>query len=300
MRLIEKVASQTDLAIKYIYKAEDNLIFEITYINKNDGKDILCIPCQTMCNLGCKFCHTTDYIGKIKCRNLMSTELIEAILIILRDSALGIPENKRTLLISVMGCGEPLYNVDSLIDTMTYIKKYGETDLAIPYIRFAIATSIPKVKWENFFKLTHLIKENNLPVKLHLSLHYTFDLIRKEWMPAALDIIPSISAVDFYRKITGNAVEIHYTLIDGVNDTEQDAILLSSFFKGKDINIKFLFFNERESLDYHASNRSKVKIFRKHLDINNIPHEYYIPPAIDIGGSCGQFLMETYMKYQNV
>ena len=284
MRFIEKVSSKTDNAFKFIFKTVDNFIVEITYINKNDGKDILCIPCQTMCNLGCKFCHTTDYIGKIKCRNLTSDELIESLLFILNDNELNIPQNQRTLLISMMGCGEPLYNVENLIEMMTHIKKYGETDLGMPYVRFAIATSIPKNKWENFFRLTQLILDNKLPVKIHLSLHYTFDLIRKEWMPAALDIIPSISAVDFYRKITGNAVEIHYTLIDGVNDTEQDAILLSTFFKGKDINIKFLFFNEKESLDYHASNKDKIKIFRKHLDMNNIPHEYYIPPAIDIGG----------------
>ena len=298
MRFIEKVKSKTDNAIKFIFKTDDNFIVEITHIDKNDGKDILCIPCQTMCNLGCKFCHTTDFIGLVKCRNLTSSELIDSITLMLTN--LNVQKNQRTLLISMMGCGEPLYNVEHLVDMMTHIKTVGERDMGIPYIRFAIATSLPKNKWENFFRLTQLIQENNLPVKLHLSLHYTFDLIRKEWMPAALDIIPSISAVDFYRKLTGNAVEIHYTLIDGVNDTEQDAILLSSFFKGKDINIKFLFFNEKESLNYHASNRDRMKIFRKHLDLNGIPHEYYIPPAIDIGGSCGQFLMETYLKYENV
>lgn len=54
MRLIEKIFSKTDNAIKFIFKTQDNFIVEITYIDKNDGKDILCIPCQTMCNLGCK------------------------------------------------------------------------------------------------------------------------------------------------------------------------------------------------------------------------------------------------------
>ena len=298
MRYIEKINSKTDNATKFIFKTDDKFIVEITYINKDDGKDILCIPCQTMCNLGCKFCHTTDFIGLVKCRNLTSSELIDSIEYIM--SHLNLAKNQRTLLISMMGCGEPLYNVEHLVDMMTHIRKLGQQDMGIPYIRFAIATSIPKNKWENFFRLTLLIHENKLPVKLHLSLHYTFDLIRKEWMPAALDIIPSISAVDFYRKITGNAVEIHYTLIDGVNDTEQDAILLSSFFKGKDINIKFLHFNEKETLNYHASNKDKIKIFRKHLEMSNIPYEYYMPPAIDIGGSCGQFLMETYLKYENI
>lgn len=297
MIFLDKIYSKTDKAIKYVFKGDDNLIFELTYIDKNDGKDIICIPSQTMCNLGCKFCHTTDYIGKIKCRNITYTEFTNSIEYILYDEDLNIVKNERTLLISVMGCGEPLFNVEYLIDSLIHIKKIAETKLNIPLVRFAIATSIPKNCWENFFRLTQLIQKHQLLIKLHLSLHYTFDLIRKDWMPAALDIIPSIAAIDFYKKITGNAVEIHYTLIEGVNDTEQDAILLSSFLKNKDINVKFLHFNEKESLHYHASNKEKIKIFRKYLEINNIQHEYYIPPAIDIGGSCGQFLLETYSKY---
>jgi 23S rRNA (adenine2503-C2)-methyltransferase len=296
MNYIDKIASKTDNALKYIFKTEDNKIVEFTYINKDDGKDIICIPSQTMCNLGCKFCHTTEYIGKIRCRNLNTFELYHPLEYVVKD--LNLSQNQRTLLISVMGCGEPVFNVDHIIEMMVDFKKTAESDWNIPYVRYAIATSIPKSKWEDFFHLTSKIKEHNLPVKLHLSLHYTFDLIRKEWMPAALDIIPSISAVDFYKKITGNAVEIHYTLIENVNDTEQDAILLSSFLKGKDINVKFLHYNEKESMNYHASNKDKLKIFRKHLDVNNIPHEYYIPPAIDIAGSCGMFLMESYLKYQ--
>jgi 23S rRNA (adenine2503-C2)-methyltransferase len=297
MKYIDKIASKTDNALKYIFKTEDNKIIEFTYINKDDGKDIICTPSQTMCNLGCKFCHTTEYIGKIKCRNLNTFELYHPLEYIVKD--LNLSENQRTLLISVMGCGEPVFNVDYIIEMMVDFKKTAESDWNIPFVRYAIATSIPKSKWEEFFHLTSKIKEHNLPVKLHLSLHYTFDLIRKEWMPASLYIIPSISAVDFYKKITGNAVEIHYTLIEGVNDTEQDAILLSSFLKGKDINVKFLHYNEKESMNYHASNKDKLKIFRKHLDVNNISHEYYTPPASDIGSSCGAFLLETYLKYQD-
>ena len=296
MIFIDKIHSKIDNGSKYVFKTEDKLILELTYINKNDGKDIICIPCQTMCNIGCKFCHTTEYIGKIKSRNINSYEIEFCVKYIIQDRDLL--TNNRTLLLSFMGCVEPILNVDNIVDSMITLKKDFEK-LGIPYVRFAIATSIPKYKAEEFFKLTFKIQESKLPVKIHLSLHYTFDLIRKDWMPAALDIIPSLSAVDFYKKLTGNSVEIHYALIDSVNDTEQDAILLSNFLKDKNINVKFLFFNEKESLNYHASNKEKISIFRKYLDKYNISHEYYIPPLIDVGGSCGMFLMETYLKYQN-
>ena len=247
---------------------------------------------QTMCNLGCKFCHTTDHIGKIKLRNLSPSEMINGIKYICDD--LSLIENKRVLLISFMGCGEPILNIYNVIDTMTYIKDVDYFDF--PLKRFAIATSIPKNNWLNFFELTHLIQKNKLQVKLHLSLHYTIDLIRNEWMPRSLDIISSLSAVDFYKKITGNAVEIHYALIEGVNDTEQDAILLTNFLKGKDINVKFLFYNERKILDVKPSNKEKLKNFKKYFNPAGIEHEYYVPPGADTGSSCGAFLMEHYLN----
>ena len=296
MNFIKTIHSSKDNTVKYIFKTEDKLIIEFSYINKDDGKDIICAPTQTMCNIGCKFCHTKEYIGKIKNRNLSYYEIFDSVKFILDD--LNLYEHNRILLISFMGCGEPILNVDHIIDSMNIMKKTFEND-GVSFVRFAIATSIPKYKADEFFKLIFKINEYSLPVKIHLSLHYTIDIIRKDWMPASLDIIPSLSAVDFYKKLTNNAVEIHYTLIDGVNDTEQDAILLSNFLKDKNMNVKFLFFNEKESLNYHASNKEKISIFRKYLDKYSISHEYYIPPGLDIGSSCGQFLMDYYLEEQN-
>ncbi len=194
---------------------------------------------------------------------------------------------------SFMGCGEPVMNYENVVSSMLAMRER----LPAPLARFAIATSMPKHKWLSFFGLTQKIAEHKLLVKLHLSLHYTIDQIRKEWMPSALDIIPSLSAVDFYRKLTGNAVEIHYALIEGVNDTEQDAILLSEFLKDKDINIKFLFYNEKPTLEAKASPKEKLRIFRQYFERYGIKHEYYIPPGLDIGASCGQFLLDYYERY---
>jgi len=280
--LIKKLKS-TDGTIKYVVRSNKR-IMELSYINKDDGKDIICVPSQTMCNVGCKFCHTTDYIGKIDCYNLTDSDIYEGVRYVYEQETLG----NKVLLISYMGCGEPTYNTKNVISSMQMIKER----LSSPYTRFAVATCLPNSG--GFFTLVDLIKHYNLPVKLHLSLHYTIDSIRKEWMPASIDIMPALAAVDFYKKYTSNSVEIHYALLDGVNDTEQDAILLSTFLKDKDINVKFLFYNEKPTLKAIASNKSKLNIFRRYLDKYNIQHEYYIPPGLDIGASCGQFLMDYY------
>jgi 23S rRNA (adenine2503-C2)-methyltransferase len=293
MELCKIVKSRYDNTIKYIMKTDDKLIIEFSYIDKNDGKDIICVPSQTMCNIGCKFCHTTDYIGKIKCRNLDSEEIEFGVQYIYKD--LNLIKYNKVLLVSYMGCGEPIYNAENVVASMIHMRDNFQDK--VPLIRFAVSTSIPDYGWHRFFLFTsHLLPNAELPVKLHFSLHYTIDAIRKEWMPGALNIEPSIAAIDFFKKKTGNPVEIHYALIDGINDTEQDAILLANYLRGKDMNVKFLFYNEKPTINVHASNKQKLNIFRKYLDKYNIAHEYYIPPGLDIGASCGQFLMDYYIQ----
>ncbi len=308
MNLINKVKSNQDNTIKYIFKIFGNsgyvdtktdcdindIIVEFAYINKDDGKDIICVPSQSSCKQGCKFCHITDVKDKIHYRNLTDQEIFNGIEYIIND--LNLIKNQRVLLISYMGCGEPIINYENVFYSMgnTYDKYYDK----FPLIRFAIATSLPEKSWTNFFRLVYLIKNSAISnqVKFHLSLHYTIDSIRKEWMPSSLDIIPSLVALEFFRKLTNNSVEIHYALIEGVNDTEQDAILLTEFLKNRDIPVKFLFYNKKNSLPYVASNTNKLNHFKKYFNKNNIQHEYYIPPGLDVGASCGQFLLDYYLN----
>jgi 23S rRNA (adenine2503-C2)-methyltransferase len=190
-----------------------------------------------------------------------------------------------------MGCGEPLLNHNHVFHSMCRIARQ------IPHSRFALATLIPSHSWDNFFDLTASIARKELPVKIHLSLHFPYDSLRQEWMPAALSIGPSIAALEFYKKITGQSVEIHYALIDNVNDSVRHADELASLIKGRNIPVKLLRYNERQSIDYHTSER--VGFFQSILSQHGINHEYYEPPGIDVGSSCGMFLLDYYEKYNN-
>lgn len=290
LKLKKIVNSKVDDTIKYIfYRINDNAILEFSYINKNDGKDIICVPSQTMCNLGCKFCHATDYIGKILPKNLSSSEIFDGVDYIYND--LRLINDPKTLLISYMGMGEPIANYKEVIQSMLFIKS-NYKDI---YTRFAFATSLPSTISINFFKLTERIKFYNLPVKLHISLHYTDNKLRSEWMPSSLDIESTIAAASFYKTNTNNPVEVHYALIEGVNDTDEDALKLCGLIKGKEFNIKFLFYNEKTSLGMHPSEMKQFEMFRMYLDMIDVPCEYYKPPGISIGSSCGAFLMDGYL-----
>ena len=281
------VKSNQDNTIKYIFKNDKDFTLEFSFIDKNDSKFIICVPTQTMCNMGCKFCHLTGH--KVKVEDLNWMEINHGIITIISDLKL----TGKPILISFMGCGEPIVNHRAVLDVMTHLTLTSER-LNLKF-RFGLATSLPKKYLKNFFELANEVYKEKFPLKIHLSLHYTEDEIRKEWMPSSLEIAGSIAALNFYNKLTGNPIEIHYCLIDGVNDTEKDAYYLCDELGVMDVNVKFMFYNEKPDFEFHKSSQEKYNIFKNRLDQFNISSEYYIPPGLDIGASCGQFLMEEYL-----
>jgi len=292
MKLLNKISSTIDKTQKYIFELEPNLNIEFSYIDNGTGKDIICVPCQSMCNMKCTFCHLTDYIGKVKLRDLTKHEILDGIDHIVKD--LGLSRNPdRTLFISYMGCGEPLANMGTVIDTMVILmSEYSK-------IRFGLATMLPKSKWREFFKLVDRVKDQKIPLKLHLSLHFTDDETRVKWMPSALDIVSSINALAFYRSMTGNPTEVHYTIMDGVNDGDINMYSLESLIP-LGTTIKFMRYSEKDSLDVGRTGLERITEMCEYLDSTGHTTEYYEPPGDDIGASCGQFLTDNvYLEKQD-
>jgi len=288
MKCLEVIKSKIDNTVKYVFES-NNSILEFSYINKNDGKDIIVVPTQTSCNLGCKFCFLTGL--KLKVRNLTPIELVEGITHVLNN----VPDKNKVLLVSFMGCGEPLLNINNVIDTMKCIEiLYAQS---YDVVRFAVASLIPDVLLFNDFR--YEIKKNNIKCKFHYSLHTTDFLLRKQLMPgAAKESINAILPLLRVYMREGNSVEIHYSLMDGINDTNEDVNTLTTYL-GLDpvIPIKFLKLSEKEDSEYRQS--KKIDEFRKSLEYFGIPTEYYEPPGSDVGSSCGQFLLDYYERYGN-
>jgi adenine C2-methylase RlmN of 23S rRNA A2503 and tRNA A37 len=188
-----------------------------------------------------------------------------------------------------MGIGEPITNVGNVIDSMRFIRDNITTPT-----RFAVATCIPEKHINDFFNFILLVKEHNLEVKLHFSLHYTNDDSRRVWMPTALNIPASIALLNNYNIITGMPLEIHYTPIEGVNDSIADAFELGTILGYIDCTVKFLRFNEKQNLDAKPSLR--LDNFIEAFKVSDIEYEIYTPPGRDTGSSCGAFLMDEYIE----
>src|SRR3989338_8993281 len=289
LELFQKVKSKVDNTVKFVFLSQEQII-EFSYINKNDDKDIICVPTQTGCRLGCKFCFLSDY--KLAVRNLGAEEISSGVRYAIKD--LGLLEKEKpngVLLVSYMGCGEPLCNLGEVIESCVKIRDEYAGKYAV--VRFGVASLIPNLNAMR--DLIKLVDINQLPLKFHLSLHSPDEKTRTVIAPAARDITRSVALVEFFMRRTSNSAEMHYALIDGINDRDEDLRGLVTLLKGRGIPIKFLVYNVKPSLAFKRS--KKIKKFRSTLEKEGIKTEYYHPPGWDIGSSCGQFLMDYYAKF---
>lgn len=290
MICLESILSADGKTRKYVFRNDDGLILEFSYIDNGTGKDIVCVPTQTMCAMGCSFCHTSDFLGRIPVRPVTDVELVDGIEHVVRD--MGIGESERTLLISYMGCGEPLENSDNVLGSMLAVMRADFTRSRNR--RFALATCIPEGRYDVFPGFTEVVRQKGIKLKMHLSLHYTTDADRKKYMPASTSIADSIFYLETYNRLTGNAIEIHYSLMSGINDSEDDSMRLAKMLRGKRFNVKFLYHNKKDGVVWDNASLDTLHMFMARLQANGIECEYYVPPGLDIGASCGQFLMERY------
>lgn len=290
MQLLETVRSRRDATMKFIFESQGDIV-EASVIDNGSGKDIVCIPTQTGCNLGCQFCYLSD--AELKVRNLEPEEMTEAVRLALG----GLTERPRqqTLLVSFMGCGEPMLNIDNVYQAMLRIR--GSWSLAYPTVRFGMASLLPRGCLERLEDVAEYIRYDKLQLKLHLSLHTPYDEVRRYLMPAAADVRDSVEALRQYRSDTGNSVEIHYALMDKVNDRNVDAVGMIGLLKRNKVPVKFITYNEKPTAKAWLRRSVCMSSFRETLETNGIATEFYDPPGSDIGASCGQFLLDLYVKY---
>jgi 23S rRNA (adenine2503-C2)-methyltransferase len=287
------VHSKVDFTQKHIYtlhRESGDTTIEVSVIDKRDGKKILCLPSQTNCSQACRFCHTRMLAGKVATTNLTRFEIEK----IARQTYLdaGLSGGTETLLVSFMGVGEPLANPE-LISSMVLMRTWAMS-INRP-IRFALATMLPKEHTGDFFDLSYDAAVNDLKLKVHLSLHYTTDDQRAEWMPTAAPIEQSLHLLHDYHRVTMNPVEIHYTLIKGVNDWYADGNRLRELLHDYKIPVKILHYNPIPGDPHEAPDPLWVEYFRSELEAAGIDTEWYDSPGADISAACGMFSTDVYV-----
>ena len=182
----------TDGTIKNVYKW-DNKIIEISNLFNNNNRDVVCVPTHNFCSLGCKMCHLTNNKLNKKMNPICFGDFIDCLL-----DSLKYFDNKENLLISFMGVGEPQLNLE-LIKNVFLNEDIIKKKFKYKNIGYSVSTMMP---FNNIDELINIVISNNIPLKLHFSLHSPIDEKRNELIPATkVSVKKAFELLSTYRKL---------------------------------------------------------------------------------------------------
>lgn len=268
MQPTKVIKSEVDKVVKYIFDYDGSPI-EYLYVDNGTGKDIICLPSQTGCRLGCEFCYLTARKDQIV-RQIPPTVSFNALKYVMST----FPAGDRPLLFSFMGSGDPMLNFPATKMLMGWL-----TERFAAYCRFGLATIFP---WKPF---TASFDRPDL-TKVHLSLHFVDDHTRFEHMPKAMPIKESFETLSRLRA-EGCKTEVHYTPYNKRNASPISATWLVDLLKFYDQPVKLL---QYQSVDGQCELTAEER--QDFIDVlakGGVSYELYNPPGADINAACGQF-----------
>ena len=271
-----------DKTHKWLLEFADGQRIETVFIPE-DERGAVCISTQVGCAVGCKFCHTGSQ--KIT-RNLTAGEIISQFMLV-KDVYGEWPsssqDNRQVSNIVVMGMGEPLHNVENVIKALNIAT--DQDGLAVSKRRITLSTSgiVPN--------MCRIAEETG--VKLAISLHAPNNQKRSQIMPInnRYPIEDILSACQAYQKIvTSRYITFEYLMLDGFNDTLQDAQELIALMKKYKIGAKFnlIPFNPWPGCPFKPSSNNRVHTFSRELEKAGFAAPVRTARGQDILAACGQ------------
>ena len=283
---IEKKEVSNDGTTKYLFCLEDQSKIETVFIPE-EKRSTLCISSQVGCTLNCSFCHT----GTQKLvRNLSSQEIVGQVIAVYDDLQLWekIKNNEGASScfeiitnIVFMGMGEPLLNYDEVKKACSVLMDNKGLDFSRRRITLSTAGIVPKIK------MAHEEIGCMIAVSLHATEDKTRDIlvpVNKKWNIEKL--LGSLR--DDVELRNSERITFEYVMLDGVNDTEEDARRLVKLLQGLPSKINLIPFNSWTGSNYKRSSSDRIKAFRDIIIKSRIPSPVRTPRGEDIMAACGQ------------
>ena len=273
---------------KYLVRIAGGHEVEVVYIPETD-RGTLCISSQVGCTLTCSFCHT----GTQKLvRNLTAAEIVGQVMMARDDldewPVPGAPKEEVRLIsnIVLMGMGEPLYNFENVRDAMQIVMD-GE-GIALGRRRITLSTSgvVPEIART----------ATEIGCQLAVSFHATTDEVRDVLVPInkRWNIATLLEALKAYPGLSNSErITFEYVMLDGVNDTREDAHRLVKLLDGIPAKVNLIPFNEWPGAPYKRSSGNRIHAFADIIYKAGYASPIRTPRGEDIMAACGQLKSAT-------
>lgn len=278
LEMVDEQISAIDGTRKYLFRLSDGNVIESVLMRYKHGNSV-CISSQVGCKMGCRFCAST--IGGWT-RNLLPSEMLDQIYRI--QSITG----ERVSNVVVMGTGEPMDNYDNIVRFVHLLSDEDGLNISQRNITVSTCGIVPKI---------YELAKEKLQITLALSLHAPNDEKRQELMPIAqrYSMDEVLDACRNYFQETGRRITFEYSLVAGVNDSDEDARELSSRIHDINCHVNLIPVNPIKERSYRRSTRQAVENFKIKLEKCGINVTIRREMGSDIDGACGQ-LRKSYME----
>ncbi|MFV1439760.1 MULTISPECIES: 23S rRNA (adenine(2503)-C(2))-methyltransferase RlmN [unclassified Phaeobacter] len=278
----------TDGTRKYLVRIAGGHEVEVVYIPE-EGRGTLCISSQVGCTLTCSFCHT----GTQKLvRNLTAAEIVGQIMMARDDldewPVPGAPKDETRLLsnIVLMGMGEPLYNFDNVRDAMKIAMDPEGISLSRRRITLSTSGVVPEIART----------AEEIGCLLAVSFHATTDEVRDKLVPInkRWNIEALLDALRAYPRLTNSErITFEYVMLNGVNDSDEDAHRLVELIDGIPAKVNLIPFNEWPGSPYTRSSNNRIHAFANIIYQAGYASPIRTPRGEDILAACGQLKSAT-------
>ena len=271
VKMLERQVSNQDGTNKFLFQLEDGNVVESVLMRYKHGNSV-CISSQVGCRMGCKFCAST--IGGLE-RNLLSSEMLGQIYQIQKISG------ERVSNIVIMGTGEPLDNYDNFVRFIRLVSDENGLNISQRNITVSTCGIVPNIK---------RLAEEGFQITLALSLHGSTQEKRKILMPIAnkYELSEVLDACDYYFEKTGRRISFEYSLVQGVNDRDEDARELIGILKPRNCHLNLIPVNPIKERDFQKPSRKSAEEFKNRIEKSGVNVTIRREMGSDIDGACGQ------------
>jgi 23S rRNA (adenine2503-C2)-methyltransferase len=277
---VEKHLTSTDDTHKLLLRLPDDKLIECVLI-QDQGRATACVSTQVGCGMGCVFC--ASGLNGVD-RNLTAGEIVEQLVRLrnLTDANTTDPERAPRLTnVVVMGMGEPLANLDALLEALAVAGDPDGLGIGARHVTISTVGLPAKIR-----RLADLNKQYHLAV----SLHAPNDPLRTEIVPTNKGTgIPDIlAAADYFFEKTGRQVTYEYVVLGKQNDQPEHARQLVGLLKGRKAHVNLIPWNAVTDLSFRRPADADLTEFIDTVRKAGISVKVRKRKGADIDAACGQ------------
>ena len=272
-----------DTTRKFLFKLHDGRYVESVLIPANPAlygeksdRRTLCVSSQVGCAYGCKFC-ASGLAGFT--RHLDASEIAGQVLAAEQLSG------ERVDSLVFMGMGEPLANLENLLAAVALIT--GEKTLHLGARHLTISTSglVPQIKQ---------LAEHPQQIRLAISLHGATDDVRQQIMPInrKWPVAELFDALDFWNAKKNQKLTLEFILIEGVNDSLEQAAILAQKARRIHAKVNLIPYNTVDGLEWKRPSDTRCRAFRDVLKNAGVSATLRLEKGHDIDAACGQLRLK--------